>query len=141
MFAQSMGVHRANEFFMFGRKLSAKELEDAGIVNRVFEQDGFEGKVKEYLAEQLRVNDGKSMMEMKRLQNAPLRDGRMVAVMNSVDALAERFVEGAPMERFKIKKRELEGEFGLILYIAIFVCELTAKQRNPRRERRKFRVG
>jgi len=50
-------------------------------------------------------------MEMKRLQNAPLRDGRLVAVWNSMDALAERFVDGAPTRRFEIKKRELEGEF------------------------------
>jgi hypothetical protein len=37
------------------------------------------------------------MMEMKRLQNAPLRDARMIAVYNSVEALAERFVEVGPI--------------------------------------------
>ena len=67
--------------------------------------------VKGYLEEMLRVNDGKSMMETKRLQNAPLRDGRIVAVFNSIDALAERFVDGAPVKRFELKKAELEGEF------------------------------
>ncbi|EKD18957.1 peroxisomal D3,D2-enoyl-CoA isomerase [Drepanopeziza brunnea f. sp. 'multigermtubi' MB_m1] len=109
-FAQSMGVHRANEFFMLGRKLTAQELEQWGIVNRVFDNEGFVDSVKAYLQEQLKNNDGKSMMEMKRLQNAPLRDGRMVAVLNAVDALAERFVENAPMERFAIKKKELEAQ-------------------------------
>jgi peroxisomal 3,2-trans-enoyl-CoA isomerase len=112
-FAQSMGVHRTNEFLMFGRKLTAQELEQFGMVNRVFESKGdeFHGEVRKYLEEQLSVNDGKSMMEMKRLQNAPLRDGRLVAVVNSMDALAERFVEGAPNRRFEVKKGELEGEF------------------------------
>ncbi|KAH7410784.1 peroxisomal d3,d2-enoyl-CoA isomerase-like protein [Cadophora sp. MPI-SDFR-AT-0126] len=109
-FAQSMGVHRTNEFFMFGRKLTAKELEEFGIVNRVFDNEGFQQSVKAYLEEQLRINDPKSMMEMKRLQNAPLRDGRLIAVVNSVDALAERFVENAPMERFAIKKKEMEAK-------------------------------
>jgi peroxisomal 3,2-trans-enoyl-CoA isomerase len=111
-FSQSMGVHRTNEFLMFGRKLSAQELEQFGMVNRVFESKGedFQKQVREYLEQQLRVNDGKSMMEMKRLQNAPLRDGRLVAVWNSMDALAERFIDGAPYRRFEIKKRELEGE-------------------------------
>ncbi|KAE9380563.1 ClpP/crotonase [Stipitochalara longipes BDJ] len=111
-FSQSMGVHRTNEFLMFGRKLSAQELEQFGIVNRVFESQGeeFQKQVREYLEEQLRVNDGKSMMEMKRLQNAPLRDGRLVAVWNSMDALAERFVDGAPYRRFEVKKRELEAK-------------------------------
>lgn len=58
--------------------------------------------------EQLKGNDGKSMMEMKRLQNAPIRDARVIAVVNAVDALAERFVEGAPAERFRVKREEME---------------------------------
>src|SRR5436853_555598 len=61
-----------------------------------------------FLQEQLAVNDGRSMMEAKRLQNAPLRDARMVAVYNAMDALAERFVDGAPIQRFADKKKLLE---------------------------------
>jgi peroxisomal 3,2-trans-enoyl-CoA isomerase len=110
-FAQSMGVHRANEFLMFGKKLNAQELENYGVVNKIFEKESFQESVRGYLEELLRVNDGKSMMETKRLQNAPLRDGRIVAVFNSIDALAERFVDGAPVKRFELKKAELEGEF------------------------------
>jgi peroxisomal 3,2-trans-enoyl-CoA isomerase len=113
-FAQSMGVHRANEFLMFGKKLNAQELENYGVVNKIFEKEGFQESVKGYLEEMLRVNDGKSMMETKRLQNAPLRDGRIVAVFNSIDAPAERFVEGAPVKRFEIKKAELEGEVSFL---------------------------
>lgn len=108
-FAQSMGVHRTNEFFMFGRKLSAKELLDYGLVNQIFPTNGFHESVKGYLREQLSINDGKSMIEVKRLQNAPLRDGRMLAVVNAVDALAKRFVDGAPFKRFAEKKALLEG--------------------------------
>lgn len=120
-FSQSMGVHRTNEFLMFGRKLSAQELEQFGMVNRIIESKGeeFQKDVKRYLEEQLAVNDGKSMMEMKRLQNTPLRDGRLIAVWNSMDALAERFVDGAPYKRFEIKKRELEGEFSFALAVEL----------------------
>lgn len=109
-FAQSMGIHRANDFLMFGRKLSAQELLDAGMYNYVWDAVGeeFQGKVLAFLEEQLKVNDGKSMMEMKRLQNAPIRDARLIAVVNAVDALAERFVEDAPKQRFEVKRRELE---------------------------------
>lgn len=89
-FSQSMGVHRANEFLMFGRKLNVGELEQWGMVNRIFPVDGFQGHATQYLKSQLAVNDGKSMMETKRLQNQPLRSGRLLAVMNSMDALAER---------------------------------------------------
>lgn len=108
-FSQSMGVHRANEFFMFGTKLSAKELLDYGLVNKIFPTNGFHESVKGYLRDQLSVNDGNSMMEVKRLQNAPLRDGRMLAVYNSVEALANRFVDGAPFKRFADKKALMEG--------------------------------
>ncbi|KAH6679095.1 ClpP/crotonase-like domain-containing protein [Halenospora varia] len=109
-FSQSMGVHRANEFLMFGRKLTVEELEQWGMVNRVFPADTFHESVRKYLEEQLSVNDGKSMMETKRLQNAPLRAGRLLAVVDSVSALAERFVDGAPMQRFVEKKKQLEAK-------------------------------
>ena len=97
---------------MFGRKLSASELLAAGMYNYVWDLtgDAFHAEVVKFLEGQLSVNDGKSMMEMKRLQNAPIRDARMIAVVNAVDALAERFVEDAPKKRFEEKKRELEAK-------------------------------
>ncbi|KAL2841165.1 ClpP/crotonase-like domain-containing protein [Aspergillus pseudoustus] len=111
-FAQSMGVRRANDFLMFGRKCSVEEMESWGLVNRVFPADGFQGHVREFLLEQLRVNDGKSMMETKSLQNAPLRDGRIVAMFDAAHALSERFVDGAPYERFRKKTEELASNSG-----------------------------
>jgi Delta3-Delta2-enoyl-CoA isomerase len=109
-FAQSMGVHRANDFLMFGRQLTVEELEKWGMVNRIFPKEGFHDSVKRFLEEQLSVNDGKSMMESKRLMNKSLRDGRIVAVYDAMDALAERFVDGAPVKRFEEKRKLLEGE-------------------------------
>ncbi|KAL4895448.1 ClpP/crotonase-like domain-containing protein [Aspergillus ambiguus] len=106
-FAQSIGVRRANDMLMFGRKCSVEELETWGLVNRVFPAEGFHDHVMAFLEEQLSVNDGKSMIESKRLQNAPLRKDRLFAVYDSVDALAERFVDGAPYERFMKKKEQL----------------------------------
>ena len=55
-------------------------------------------------------------METKRLQNAPLRDARILAVYNSMDALAERFVVGTPIKRFQEKKALLECEFFFFWY-------------------------
>jgi len=107
-FAQSMGVHRANEFLMFGRKMSVEELEKWGMVNTIFPADGFHAKVVEYLEGQLAVNDGKSMLETKRLANAPLREGRMMAVYNAFDALAERSVDGASAARFAARRKGLD---------------------------------
>lgn len=135
-FSQSMGVHRANDFFMFGRKLTAQELLDWGLVNRIFPFEGFHERVKEFLQEQLKVNDGKSMMESKRLQNAPLRDGRLLAVVNSVDALAERFVEGAPFQRFAERKAALEGKLVLtsacLMYYGEISLQIIAKSKKSK---------
>jgi len=63
------------------------------------------------------------MMEAKRLQNASLRDGRMIAVYNAVDALADRFIEGAPKARFAAKIRLLEKncEFSPSIDLLAFV--------------------
>ena len=109
-FAQSIGVHRANDFFMFGRQVTVEEMERWGMVNRIFPKDGFHEHVVKFLEEQLEVNDGASMIETKRLQNLRLRDQRMIAVYNAMDALAERFVDGAPIRRFAEKKKMMEGK-------------------------------
>ncbi|KIX04180.1 uncharacterized protein Z518_07734 [Rhinocladiella mackenziei CBS 650.93] len=107
----SMGVHRANDFLMFGRKLTVEELEKWGMINRIFPKEGFHDKVVAFLEEQLAENDGKSMMEAKRLQNLPLRRERMLAVYDAAEALAERIVEDAPTQRFKEKNALLNGKY------------------------------
>jgi peroxisomal 3,2-trans-enoyl-CoA isomerase len=109
-FAQSMGVHRANDFLMFGRKCSADELEAWGMVNRVFPSEGFHEQVLQFLSEQVEKNDGKSMMEAKRLQNQHLRNDRLLAVFDAAHALGERAVDGAPARRFAEKAKRMEGE-------------------------------
>ncbi|KIW14453.1 hypothetical protein PV08_07237 [Exophiala spinifera] len=109
-FSQSMGVHRANDFLMFGRKLTVDELEKYGMVNRILPKENFHQKVLEFLEAQLEVNDGKSMMEMKRLQNLPLRRDRLMALYDALDALSERIAEGAHTKRFAQKNAELAGK-------------------------------
>ncbi|KAL4912104.1 ClpP/crotonase-like domain-containing protein [Aspergillus aurantiobrunneus] len=106
-FAQSMGVRRANDFLMFGRKCTVEEMEGGGLVNRVFPAEGFQAAVLGFLREQLEVNDGGSMIETKRLQNQGLRGERIVSMFDAASALAERFVHGAPMERFRKKTGQL----------------------------------
>lgn len=108
-FVHSMGTRRTTDFLMFGRKLDVKELEQCGLVNRIFPAEGFHDRVVGFLEEQLSINDGKSMMEVKRLQAAPLRRERMLAVHDAADALAERAVEGAPWRRFVEKNKLMQG--------------------------------
>lgn len=108
--AQSMGVHRANDWLMFGGKATAQELHAMGLVNQIFPTEGFHDKVRSYLKEMLKDRSAKSMMEMKRLQNRDLRDRRILALFEAQNALAERFVDGEPAERMAAKMKELEDK-------------------------------
>ena len=109
-FAQSMGVHRANDFLLFGKRVSVEEFERQGLVNQIFPNENFHQHVFDHLEEQLKNNDGKSILETKRLASTPLRDSRMIAVYNAWDALCERSVDGASKALFEAKKKELEGK-------------------------------
>ena len=109
-FSQSIGVHRANEILMLGRRITVEELLQSGMVNRVFEHEDFHDQVIHFLEEQLDINDGKSMLEAKRLMNSPLMRGRLLSLYQAVDAVAERFVEDAPVKRFAEKNRLLQGQ-------------------------------
>lgn len=106
-----MGVHRANDWLLFGGKASAQELQTLGLVNKIFPKEGFHGAVHDYLKGQLKDRDGKSLMEMKRLQNARLRDQRLLSLFEAWNALSEKFVEGEPLRRMTAKMNELAGEF------------------------------
>jgi len=107
--AQSIGVHKANELFMFGGKVGVEELKSCGLVNQIFPKETFHESVHKHLKKMLMERSGKSMMEVKRLQNAGLRDQRIVALFNACDALAERFVDGEPIGRMRAKMEELKS--------------------------------
>jgi peroxisomal 3,2-trans-enoyl-CoA isomerase len=107
-FAQSIGVRRANDLLMFGRKCTVEELDSWGLINRVFPPQGFVDQVLAFLRGQLEVNDGGSMLETKRLTNGPLRAERMLGMFDAANALAERFVEGVPFERFARRNEALK---------------------------------
>ncbi|CAK3867684.1 Enoyl- delta isomerase 2, mitochondrial [Lecanosticta acicola] len=108
--ASNMGVHRANEWLMFGEKASVEELKALGMVNRIFPKEGFHQHVQDFLVEMLKERDGKSMTEMKRLQNVGKRDAQILALFESWQALSERFVEGEPTKRMKAKTAELAAK-------------------------------
>lgn len=120
-FAQTIGVHRANDMLMFGRKATAEELEQWGMINKIFPVGTFRTDVKEYLHEQLQVNDGQSMILAKKLQNATLRTGRMMALYDSADALTDRIANGAPIRRFAEKIAQLEGKSLLCRYCGLSI--------------------
>ncbi|EME84799.1 uncharacterized protein MYCFIDRAFT_210980 [Pseudocercospora fijiensis CIRAD86] len=108
--AQSMGVHRANDWLLFGGKATSQELKEMGLVNNIFPTKTFHADVHNYLKDMLKERSGKSMMEMKRLQNKGTRDARILSLFESWQALSERFVDGEPMLRMKAKMNELAAK-------------------------------
>jgi Delta3-Delta2-enoyl-CoA isomerase len=108
--AHSIGVHRANDWLIFGGKATVEELKEIGLVNQIFPKEGFHEKVKAHLKEILKDRSGKAMMEAKRMQNAHVRDQRVLALFDAWNSLAERFVDGEPAQRMKAKAEELQGK-------------------------------
>ncbi|KJX98562.1 unnamed protein product [Zymoseptoria tritici ST99CH_1A5] len=105
--AQHMGVHRANDWLMFGGKATVEELKEMGLVNKIFPKENFHAEVHAYLKEMLRERDGNSLMEMKRLQNKSTRDARILGLFEAWQALSEKFVAGEPQKRMGAKMQEL----------------------------------
>ncbi len=106
-FVQRMGLSKANEALIMGKKMTAQELLQVGFVNKIFdtppmESDGFLARVLEEVEEWLgdHVN-GESMIRVKALIRRPERDlldGQTVAeVMGGWDRMAS----GIPMEEFR----------------------------------------
>lgn len=90
--------------------MTADDLSNLGFVNRIFPDATFQADVAKYLQEQLETNDFTSMLEAKRLINAPLREERILANYRATDALANRFVDNIPAKRFLKKAEELAAK-------------------------------
>lgn len=111
--SHSLGIHRTNDILIYGKKVTAQQLHAWGTVSEIYPTEGFLSHVKGFLEKQLDANDAKSMMIAKRLQAAPLRNERLLAAYDAMDALNERQVEGAPSARFIKKIQELQGMYKL----------------------------
>ncbi len=91
--------------------MTSDSLVNASIAthSRIFPHASFHADVRNYLLQQLSVNDPSSMLKTKELMAGPLRDKRLHAVNVSMDALSERFVEGVPQRRIAKRAGELAG--------------------------------
>lgn len=113
--AHHIGVHRSNQFLMFGKRTTAETMMQHGLVNKLFPSEDFLPRVVRFLEEQLSINDGGSLLEAKRLQNLPLRKDRVLAVFDSLNALSERVAEGLYEKRFQDQSRKMARKYSLRL--------------------------
>ncbi|CAE6525466.1 unnamed protein product [Rhizoctonia solani] len=113
-FANRMGLSKATEVLLWGRKMSAEELERNGFVNRIFSAEdpsSFHQLVREYLLDRLDGLDPAALLSTKRMLQAAVHeknDPRAVNFRESF-AQAERFAGGVPAHRFgQLARKEIK---------------------------------
>ncbi|KAG6832375.1 hypothetical protein H0H92_002643 [Tricholoma furcatifolium] len=113
-FVNKMGLAKANEVLLWGKKKGSQELLECGFVNKIFPEqsvDSFHAAVRSQLLEELRGLDPAALLEVKSLIRAALRDKNDPDAVNLRESYAQaaRFATGIPSERFaKIAQKELK---------------------------------
>ncbi|EGN93230.1 hypothetical protein SERLA73DRAFT_64232 [Serpula lacrymans var. lacrymans S7.3] len=112
-FVNRMGVAKANEVLIWGKKKTAQELLECGFINTIFPDqstESFHTAVRAHLLSELEGLDTAAVLTVKLLIKAGLReknDPNSVNLRESY-AQAERFSSGIPQVRFgKIKRKEV----------------------------------
>jgi peroxisomal 3,2-trans-enoyl-CoA isomerase len=107
-FVRRMGVARATEALVTGRKLRVQELVDCGFVNKVFEceKDEFPGEIlretEEWMGPHL---NGESMLMIKKLVGKGDEKGIYANVVDELFLGLDRQVKGIPQKEFERLKR------------------------------------
>ncbi|GAA5838842.1 hypothetical protein JCM3766R1_004225 [Sporobolomyces carnicolor] len=103
-FPRRMGIAKANEALLMGKKLSSRELYECGFVNKVFPassrgDEPFGETVVKYLGEQFNGLDLEAVLISKRLIRATYADSDL-ANIREVFQGADRFATGKPQSIF-----------------------------------------
>ncbi|KAK0503213.1 ClpP/crotonase-like domain-containing protein [Armillaria luteobubalina] len=112
-FANRMGVAKANEALLWGKKQTAEELVRCGFINKIFPSssvDGFHAAVRQHLQSELEGLDPTALLSVKKLLRAGLDEKNNPDAVNLRESYAqsERFASGIPAERFgQIARREI----------------------------------
>ncbi|KAJ7632570.1 ClpP/crotonase-like domain-containing protein [Roridomyces roridus] len=113
-FVNRMGVAKANEVLIWGRKKEAQELYDCGFVNKIFPQqsvESFHAAVRKLLLEELRGLDPSAVLVVKKLIKTGLHEKNNPDGVNLREsyAQAERFASGIPAIQFmRIANKEIK---------------------------------
>ncbi|KXS18009.1 ClpP/crotonase [Gonapodya prolifera JEL478] len=109
IFSAHIGVRRTTEFLMFPQRISSAQMENIGMANRIFPDEGFHDAVLAYLTKQLEDNDPTSLLETKRLITLHLRESRMHAIYRAQERLGEHFALGIPQARMVKRVKEMQA--------------------------------
>ncbi|KXN82073.1 Enoyl-CoA delta isomerase 2, mitochondrial [Leucoagaricus sp. SymC.cos] len=112
-FVNRMGVAKANEMLIWGKKKEANELLQCGFVNKIFPQqpvESFHKEVWNLLKAELENLDPTAVLTTKKLIKAGLNDKNDFDAINLREsyAQAERFASGIPFVQFaRIANKEI----------------------------------
>ncbi|GKU07846.1 enoyl- hydratase [Fusarium langsethiae] len=107
-FAERMGISKANEALILSRRISSKELLEAGFVNQIFDcpVQSFRNEVLKEVKE--RFHDGlnaSSMLQIKKMIRQRSRRELDAQNVDEVFGALERNVQGIPQKEFeKLRK-------------------------------------
>ncbi|KAL5511838.1 hypothetical protein ACEPAH_5056 [Sanghuangporus vaninii] len=113
-FVNRMGLSKANEALIFGKKIEAEELLACGFVTKIFPRqscESFHAAVRKYLEGQLEGLDPTAVLKIKELIQYGINEKNSKDGTNLREsyAQAERFASGIPMERFsKVATKEIK---------------------------------
>lgn len=113
-FRNRMGVAKANEVLIFGKKKEAQELLECGFINQIFPEQpvpSFHAAVRKHVLSELEGLDPSAVLGVKQLIKAGLNDQHNPDSVNLRESYgqAERFEGGVPIERFaKIARKEIK---------------------------------
>lgn len=105
-FTQRLGMTKATEALVFGKRLSARELLDCGFFNKIFPQQKSAAEFHDVVLKEIRSMfssglDKQSMLEIKNLIRSPYL--KVLDEQNMTEAMLgwRRFVKGIPQAHFK----------------------------------------
>jgi len=113
-FANRMGLAKANEVLIFGKKMSAEELLACGFVNEIFPKQSYESfhsTIRRHLLQQLEGLDHDSVLTVKQLIQFGVNEKNSKDATNLRESYAQgaRFATGVPGDRFaKLARKEIK---------------------------------
>lgn len=112
-FTERMGITKAKEALITGKRLSSKELLDSGFINQVFDcksgdDEGFRTLVLEEIARVFHPDlNVSSMLKTKELMSRKFREQLDAQSVEEVFGALSRSVAGIPQKQFEKRRLQL----------------------------------
>jgi len=113
-FVERMGVSKAKEALIFGKRISAADLLSCGFVNKIFTEqsvESFHKDVRACLLSDLEGLDPAAVLTVKSLLKTAAAERNNLDAVNLRESMAQaaRFATGVPAERFRrIANKEIK---------------------------------